>query len=194
MNEGDADNMTENGTRAPELPEKRRCYSPRETADIRSEAITAMLNSQLELSRKATERTDLHDLAAVQTTVERYVAACAGASVLPNIEGMAASLGVSRRRIYQIWDERPDDPVALYLDRKRLEWASARIALAERGMLDSTMSIFITLNSGLGYSNRHDVTVEMPLQNPLERFSHDDEELARKYIAGAVKTEDGMNE
>ena len=83
-----------------DLPEKRRSYSPRETADVKSEAVTALLNSQLSLSQKASERTDLHDLTAVQETVERYVAACASAAVLPNIEGMAAALGVSRRRIY----------------------------------------------------------------------------------------------
>lgn len=148
-----------------------------------------MLGSQLALSKKAPERTDLHDLDAVRETVEQYIRACVDAGFIPNIEGMAAALGISRRRIYQIWDERPDDPVALYLDRKRLEWASARIALAEKGAIDATTAIFVTLNSGLGYTNRHDVTVEMPPQGPFAGSAQDDEALARKYLIGAVKAE-----
>lgn len=171
------------------IVERRKSYSPRETADVKAESITTLLSSQLALSKKSATRTDLHNLAAVQETVERYVTACAGAAVIPNIEGMAAALGVSRRRIYQIWDERPDDPVALYLDRKRLEWASARIALAEKGAIDSTMAIFVTLNSGLGYSNKHDVTFET-VQNPLDRLGGTaDEELATKYLLGAVPSD-----
>ena len=170
-----------------ELTEKRRTYSPRETADIKAEAITTMLSSQLSLSRKSPNRTDLHNLDAVTETIERYVQSCSNAAIIPNIEGMAAALGVSRRRIYQIWDEHPDDPVSLYLDRKRLEWASARIALAEKGAIDSTMAIFVTLNSGLGYSNKHDVSIET-VQNPRGLNASTDEELAQKYLTGAVKS------
>ena len=167
--------------------QKSSSYDAGRTQEAKRAAISAVLSAQAALSQKAPERTDLHDLAAVKDTVERYVSACAEAGIVPNVEGAAAALGVSRRRLYQVWDERPEDPVAVYLDKKRLEWASVRIALAERGAIDPTTAIFVTLNSGLGYSNRHDVLIEAP-QTPFEQT---DTAAARRRILEALPEWDG---
>ncbi len=149
-----------------ELAETRRGYSPRETADVRKELVSSVLTAQLDLSRKAPDRVDLYDQDAVERVVDAYVQTCARVGMLPNVEGAAAQLGVSRRWVYEFLEKHPDEPSARYIDRKRTEWASARIALAERGAIDSTMSIFLLLNSSLGFSNKHELSIEQP-DNPL---------------------------
>lgn len=166
-----------------EAPARRsRAYSPRETADVKTQAIADVLGMQLALSQKSPDRVDFHDTEAVRATVERYVRACMSAGVLPNVEGMAAQLGVSRHWVYKFLDKYPDSETARFIDRCRTEWASARIALSERGICDSTITIFLLLNSSLGFTNEHKIAISPP-ENPLQTA---DPEEARRRIAAAV--------
>ena len=174
------------------IPDKPR-YSPAETALVRMEAVSAIVDAQAKLLERAPTKTDLNDVAAVEAVVNGYMQECARLGCIPNFEGAAASLGYSRRGLYDRIERYPDSDVAAYLDRVRTAWASMRQMAADRGVADVTMSIFVLLNSSMGFTNQHQVEIKQP-ENPHDRFSHDDEELAKKYLAGAVKTEDGMNE
>lgn len=161
-------------------------YDPQATADVKSNAIGRVLEMQLRMGQKNPIRVDMRDVDAVRETAARYVKACADASIMPNIEGFCAQLGISRRYFYKYLEEHPDTQTAILLDRIRTQWASARIALAERGVLDSSMVIFLTLNSSLGYTNEHRFVVE-PAGTPLESV---DAETARNRIVEALPGDD----
>lgn len=163
-------------------------YDPQATADVKSNAIAQVLQMQLRMGQKNPIRVDMRDVDAVRETAARYVKACADANIMPNIEGLCAQLGISRRWFYKYLDEHPDTQTAILLDRIRTEWASARIALAERGVLDSTMVIFLSLNSSLGFSNEHRLVVEPP-SAPLEAV---DSDAARSRIVEALPCDDEL--
>ena len=166
---------------------KQQAYSPQLTADIKTAQVSSVLRMSQELTKRAPVRVDLHDANAVKETIERYQSACADCGIMPSVEGAAAQLGVCRRWVYTFLEEHADEPSARYIDRKRLEWAACRIALAERGAIDPTMAIFVTLNSGLHFTNKHDIEIKSEPQNPLDGKS--EEELAARYITGAVKSD-----
>ncbi|MBR3017357.1 MAG: hypothetical protein IKH57_09830 [Clostridia bacterium] len=181
--------MKGNDTGTSELPEKRRGYSPAETALVRMEAVSAIVDAQTKLLERAPVKTDLNDMAAVQRVVNTYMQECARLGCIPNFEGAAAALGYSRRGLYDRIERYPDSDVAAFLDRVRTAWASMRQMAADRGAVDTTMSIFVLLNSSMGFTNQHSVELTQH-DNPFDRTSMDDEVLARKYLAGAVKTDE----
>lgn len=162
---------------------QRRGYSPQQTADVRTAQVSAVLRMTQGLTKKAPVHVDLHDENAVKETLEQYQTACADCGIMPSIEGAAAQLGVSRRWIYAFLEEHADEPSARYIDRKRLEWAACRIALAERGVLDPTTVIFLTLNSSLGFTNKHDLMVETQQNTPLGNVSDEEaRKIRQKYL------------
>lgn len=135
-------------------------YSPRETDSIRKAAVQDVLLAQTDLLIKAEHRTDLGDIDAVRTVTGEYMRICADTGICPNLEGLAARLGISRARVYRFIKDHPDSETARFLDQARLMWASARMSLCERGFLDPAMSIFILKNSELNFADRHELTVD----------------------------------
>lgn len=158
-------------------------YSPQQTAAIRKAAVQDVLNAQTDLLIKADVRTNLNDVEAVQRVTREYVAMCGDVGIVPNLEGLAARLGLSRSYVYRyIREHGEDDPTARYLNQARLSWASARMCLAERGMLDSAMSIFVLRNSGLNFSNRDEPEVDVESRDtkpPWLRGLSEEEETKR---------------
>ena len=51
-------------------------------------------------------------------------------------------------------------------------WASARMSLAERGILDNAMSIFILKNSGLNFADKHDLEIDMVEKDTRPAWAH----------------------
>lgn len=147
-------------------PDKPR-YSPETTALVRMETVSAIVGSQAKLLERAPTKTDLNDVAAVERVVNGYMQECARLGCIPNFEGAAASLGYSRRGLYDRIERYPDSDVAAYLDRARTAWASMRQMAADRGVADVTMSIFVLLNSSMGFTNQHNYVLEAP-RSPLE--------------------------
>lgn len=158
-------------------------YSPQQTAAIRKAAVQDVILAQTDLLRKADTRTNLNDAEAVRRVTEEYIAVCGDVGIVPNLEGLAARLGMTRSYVYRfIREHGEDNPTAAYLNQARLSWASARMALAERGLLDSPMSIFILRNSGLNFSNRDDPEVDVEAQEkkpPWLRGLTEEEESRR---------------
>lgn len=158
-------------------------YSPQQTAAIRKAAVQDVLNAQTDLLIKADTRTNLNDLADVQRVTREYVTMCGDVGIVPNLEGLAARLGLSRSYVYRfIREHGEDNPTAAFLNQQRLSWASARMALAERGMLDSAMSIFVLRNSGLNFSNRDEpeIDVEDKHDRPRWAWGMSDEQYTAK--------------
>lgn len=167
--------------------EKRKSYSPAETAAVRSATIAEIVSVQAGLMERAPKKTDLNDLEAVRRVSDTCMRKCADAGLLPNFELLAAALGYSRRGLYFYIEQHKDSETVEYIDRLRTAWAAARQMAADRGACGETMSIFVLLNSSLGFTNQHQIEVISP-QNPLDGKS--EEELAARYLTAAVKTDD----
>lgn len=165
-------------------PDKPR-YSPAETALVRMEAISSIVDAQAKLLERAPMKTDLNDMAAVERVVSTYMQECARLGCIPNFEGAAAALGYSRRGLYDRIERYPDSDVAAYLDRVRTAWASMRQMAADRGAADVTMSIFVLLNSSMGFSNRHDIEIKQP-ESPLDLPPGATAEAIRKKYIMAI--------
>lgn len=176
--------MRSNEIMQPEKDPQR--YSPQQTAAIRKAAVQDVLNAQTDLLIKADTRTNLNNLEDVQRVTREYVAMCGDVGIVPNLEGLAARLGLSRSYIYRyIREHGEENPTAAFLNQARLSWASARMALAERGVLDSAMSIFILRNSALGLSNHDEpdeVDVNVNDDRPLWAYGMSDEEYRQKLM------------
>ena len=171
-----------------ELTEKRQPYSPSETAQIKFDTVNAIVNAQSKLLQRASNKTDLNDLPAVKQVAMDCMKQCADLGVLPNFELLAAALGYCRRGLYSYIERHGDTETAAFIDQLRTAWAAMRQMAADRGAVSETMSIFVLLNSSLGFTNKHDVEITQ-VQNPLGWNEQTDEELACKYLYSAVKTE-----
>ena len=164
----------------PDSNRKSSVYSASETQEVRHEAIKKALSVQLGMLQKSQVRTDLHDLTAVQATTENYIHRCSEAGLMPNFEGVAASLGISRKWAYEYIRKFNSDPTAEYLNTIRLSLASIRMTLSEGKVLDPASSIFILKNSDMGYADRVEITPAEP-QSPYTTLS--EEQLKQKYLA-----------
>ena len=147
--------------------EGKRQYSPADTAAVRHQTIRDIVSTQAALIQRAPVRTDLNDLDAVRVIAEQCMRTCAEVGCLPNFECLAAGLGYSRRGIYDFCERHSNTPTAEYLDRIRTLWASMRQMAADREAANPTMSIFVLLNSSLGFSNVHNLEISTP-RNPAD--------------------------
>lgn len=143
-------------------------YDASKTQAARAAAISEVVALQNSLLQKNPTKTDLSDVEAVRDVAESVMQHCAEAGVLPNVEVLAASLGISRRYFYDYLQHHKDSATAKYLETLRTGWAGLREMAMDRGAADATASIFILLNSAMGYSNQHTVEVVQP-QTPLEQ-------------------------
>ena len=136
-------------------------YSPELTAQIRKAKVADVLTAQTNLMEKNKEKTDLRDLPAVERVVENYVSVCKEIGFIPNIESLCAQLGIGRSWFYKFCKEHPENETAQYLSRVRLAWAGARVSLAEAGAIDNPMAIFYLKNSGLNFSDKHELEIDV---------------------------------
>lgn len=161
-------------------------YSAKETAEIRNGLIKKAINAQLDIMTKCPIRTDLHDLSAVKEVSERYIHRCAEASILPNFEGLCASLGISRKWGYEYCRLHEEDKTAQYLNNLRLSMASVRMSLSESKVIDNATAIFILKNSGFDFADRIDIQPTEP-HNPLKDL---DPIEARRRLIESVPDDD----
>lgn len=164
-----------------ETPIKRKSYSPRETAEVKNETLSRIIDAQHSM-RKADTRTDLHQTDEVKRITNEYFIRCREASICPSFEGIAAACGVSRKWAYEFMRLHPDDETTKYFQIVQTELAAIRTAAAEKGCVDPTFTIFTLLNSDQGYTNRHDIAIEPPPANPLEVNDEDIAAVRQRYI------------
>lgn len=147
-------------------------YSPQQTAEIRKAAVQDVLNAQTDMLIKAEHKTRLADLGEVKQVTGDYMQVCIKTGIIPNLEGLCARMGLSRSYVYRYIRENPDSETAQFLNQARLMWASARMSLAERGILDNAMSIFILKNSGLNFADKHDLEIDMVEKDTRPAWAH----------------------
>lgn len=138
-------------------------YSPAQTAEIRSNQIKAVIESQKEMLKKRNNGINLQDFEAAQQAANEYMEMCSETNVYPNFEGLCAAFGLSRTWVYKFISKYPEHETAKYLDRLRNTWLSGKFSLSEKGILDSASVIFQAKNSMLGFSDRHELDIVAPL-------------------------------
>ena len=153
-------------------------YSPAETQQIRQETVSGIVEAQARLLERAPEKTSLNDLAAVQRVANECMIECSRLGLIPNFELLAAALGYCRRGLYDYLERHPHTETSEYIDRLRTAWASMRQMAVDRGAADVTMSIFVLLNSGQGFTNQHQIRIEQPAA-PLPSATESDAARAR---------------
>lgn len=172
------------------IPEqKNKSYSPETTAAVRSDVIGQIVSLQADMLIKSPIRTDLNDLEAVREITQRFMIKCAENGCLPNVESLSAALGISRRMFYKFLETHPESPTASYLDQVRTSWAGCRLMAADRKAVDPTISIFLLLNSSLGFSNQTKVEFTTPA-TPLDGFSQEQIEAARQRYLSSIPDEE----
>lgn len=162
------------------LSVKRNSYSPEQTAEIKRNTINEIVDIQSKLLEQMPTRTDLSDLSAVRAVAFDCMTKCAEAGIIPSFEMLAAALGYSRRGLYAYIERNPDTSTTDFIDRLRTAWAACRIAAADRGAVGETMSIFVLLNSSLGFSNQHQIEISATTDDALDHRSV--EEIREFYL------------
>lgn len=166
-----------------ELPEKQNSvYDAGKTQAAKAAAIGEIVALQTELTRRNPIKTNLADVSAVKAVAENVMQECARVGLLPNMEILASSLGLSRRGLYDYLSRHSDTETADYITTLQTAWAGLRQMAADRGAASETMSIFVLLNSSLGFTNQHSVEIVQP-NTPLEQM---DAETARKRLVDAM--------
>ena len=163
-------------------------YSPKQTQQIRKAAVQDVLLAQTDLLQKSSTRVDLRDTEEVRRVTQEFMRICCDVGILPTAEGLCARLGMTRQNFYRFIRENPENETATFLNQTRLLWASARAGLAERGLLDSPMAIFLLKNSGIGMSDRHEI--EMDVEQKKDRPDWAVGMSEDKYRAEILKTID----
>lgn len=166
------------------LGESKPRYSPKETQQIRKAAVQDVLLAQTDLLRKADKKISLEDTESVRQAMTEFIQNCSNVGIVPNIEGLAARLGQSKAWVYKFLQECPEHPSSRLIDQARLLWASARQGLAERGLLDAAMSIFVLKNSGLNFADKHevDMAVEPRESRPMWASGLTEDEYRQRII------------
>lgn len=154
-------------------------YDANQTQLAKATTISEIVAGTSKLLEKCSVRTNLYDTAVVKQVASEYLNSCSDIGVIPSMEGLAASLGVSRRWLYQFLTDHSDEESAKFLEQFRTTSTAIRIAAADRGAADATISIFLLLNSSMGYTNDH--RIELVQQtNPLDVM--DIEAARRRYL------------
>nr|AHF27191.1 hypothetical protein [uncultured bacterium Contig1777] len=160
-----------------------------QTQQARRETVQTIVELSSDLLQKAPVQVDLHDTEAVRRSAREMMQHCAQCGILPSVELLAAACGGSRRRIYNFLQLHPDHPTSILLDQLRTAFSAARIAAVDRGAADSTMSIFLLLNSSEGFSNTHSVEIVEP-RNPLAVTAEEINAARKKYISALPELPD----
>ena len=165
-------------------PDKKGYGGATETAAVRSGIVGQIVATSADLLTKAPIRTDLNDSVAVKAVTEVLMSKCAALGTLPNIELLACSLGLSRRRLYRFLEEHAESETARYLDTVRTGWAAARQMAMDTGACNVVSGIFVLKNSGLGFVDNAQVEITQP-RNPLES-TPEEISAARQRIMAAL--------
>ena len=127
------------------------------------------------------------NLPLIQERTAEYLQACIDHQSVPLIEGWAVALGVSRKTLYQWFDNTKSREVFDFLERVRTMVFAANAQAAYKGAINAVAWIFYGKNS-LGMTDKTELQVSAQPINPLGEETPP-EELRQKYL-DAIAAED----
>lgn len=149
---------------------------------IKTEALQNSIAAQRSILSEAYRRgrVDLNDAEAVRAQADEYMRACETAATFPTMLAFAASLGISRQRLYAYIRENPFSKTTEFLDQLRSSWAAIIAQASLSKMADPATSIFLLKNGGQGLTDRQELEV-VPPKDPLAPVT-DPEERRRRIM------------
>lgn len=120
------------------------------------------------------------DLPLIQERTVEYLQACINHQSIPLIESWALALGVSRKTLYQWFDNTRNKEVFDFLERVRTSVFAANTQAAYKGAINTVAWIFYGKNS-LGMTDKTEIAVSAQATDPLGDQTPP-EELKRKYL------------
>lgn len=150
--------------------------------ELKRESLEANITQQIDLLKSAYERgkVDLENTEAVRQQAVEFMEACKTAAVFPTMLAFAASLGLSRQRLYAFLQTHPENhPTVELIDGLRTSWAAI---LAQQGLTRQTsdaVTIFLLKNSGQGLQDKVEIEAAAS-QGPLGHEVAADK-IAMKY-------------
>ena len=182
------------------LPTGRQRYSPAQTAAIKNQMISDVVEAQRVMLGRHTTGIDLNDFESVKLVTDEYMKHCADLKITPSIEGLCGCMGLSRPWVYQYLQQHGDTETAKFIDRLRTMWIAGKVALAEKGALDAGMVVFQMKNSSLGYSDAQKMEI-IVAQNPDPNanrpqwaYGLSEEEYMKKIVEEMEMLYDGDDE
>ena len=148
-----------------DLTASKQRYSPAQTAAIKNQMISDVVEAQRVMLGRHTTGIDLNDFESVKLVTDEYMKHCADLKITPSIEGLCGAMGLGRSWLYQFIRQHGDTESAKFIDRLRTMWIAGKVALAEKGALDAGMVVFQMKNSNLGYSDAQKMEL-IVAQNP----------------------------
>lgn len=139
----------------------RRKEYPEIAAEVKAQVITDAVSEQRQNLKKAWKngRVKLNDADQVKEAIDEYMRACEMSATVPSLLGLAASMGLSRQRIYAYVQAHPDEETATAIDSFR---SAAGAILAQGSLLrtlDAPTSIFLLKNSGQNLADKQELDV-----------------------------------
>lgn len=150
--------------------------------ELKRESLEQNISQQIHILQKAYQRgkIDLENTEEVRAQAIVFMEACKTAAVFPTMMAFAASLGLSRQRVYAfIQSHPPTHPTVELLDSLRTSWAAI---LAQQGLTRQTsepVTIFLLKNSGQGLVDKVEIEASTP-KDPLGE-APDPATIAAKY-------------
>ena len=160
---------------------------PDASAEVKREALAAVVNQQRELLHMTKERgrrINLDDVDEVEKCATDYMEACIRSNVYPSMLNFSAATGWSRKHIYK-YIQTHNNESAHYLDNLRSSWASIMAQMALNRHASEAVSIFLLKNSGQDLADKVELTA-IP-QMPERELTA--EEIAQRYLTD--RTDEG---
>ena len=141
--------------------------------------------------RNTVERVNLADMDAVCQRTAEYLRAVSARAMLPDIAGLAAWMGYSRRGLYAYADRHPDSSFSGFLKDMSDDFGAVTMAAAMHGYVAPVPAIFTT-KSRYGWTEGPQQIQVVP---PTTRFDRmNDEEKAEMYSKySEMLDDDGEN-
>lgn len=162
----------------------------RNAGNSRTENITELLNGAIKEFEASThkERITLSDTESVKEQTFEYLGVCAEQGVLPDMQGLALSLGHTARNIYAYKKSKPESDTAIFLEMCGDLFSSLISAAANNGDINNIFAIF-TQKAQHGWKETTEIILTP--NNPLGDVKSEDElkRLADKYSKDAIEVE-----
>lgn len=161
--------------------------SPALTLELRKQTVSHIVLTKYDLLLKRPDRVALDDFEAVRERASEYVHHCSDNGFIPDFQGLAAQLGVSREALYKYLRKHPDTQTGQFLESLRAFFADCRITATDQGSGHPVSMIFLLKNSGQGYRDKIDIEPVQP-ESPYQGVS--EEALKQKYLADMAEDDE----
>ena len=158
-------------------------YSPRQTAEVRKNAVSEAIEAHRALRDKSGDRLNLRDTEAVRERIDSFLEVCQETATIPSVLAFCTYAGLGRPWFYEFCRKNPQHPSVSELENLKTLCASCRVSATDRGGTSDGLTIFLLKNSSLGFVDH--LEIEASSSNPLDNL--DTAETARARLLASME-------